>query len=394
MARIHTRLKNDTVNKQTKKRWKPFLKELGFDKLIPKLMKISSFWFYLDRTYAFYDFYPEDLNIPPHSVKEVEKQFHSLNGYITYQLHESEKEITPADGFGKYQSLLRTVESIFTDDSKLRRQFTPYIDEQRHPKNSESLCFRMIEAAAMAIIASSSIDGYIYGLLPESGWIKDDLGWDVLNHRFGVFRTEAKRKKITVNGKKRFCYELVMNEALKTFSSQTLTWEKKEYALYVQAHALKRIVERLCMDNQSDSYNILRVHTLYEKTFIYEDKILIPVAYNPEVGDTVGYLVCALTEKECVIQTFLFITQVGTPEGDMLSEQLSLDKEGQNYLELVNYDQLVKSDIREDEYLRTIFRKCNLDHLFAIDDNKTGRLLESASFIRKILMLDEVEMGA
>ncbi len=389
MSRALSRHKADTVSKYQKQQHKKWIKELGYGKLVPKLNKLPAFWFYMSLPYAVYHFYPEDLNIPPHSVEEVERQFYEVIKGYTYPLHGTDNTLTVEEGFGKYHSLKRTIETVLSKGSDLYRQFAPFLFEHNDPKNSEELCNALSYAVAFTGVKCSSMDGYIYGLKADPESIKDDLGRSVLKQQLGVIRQKANKKHIIVKGKSRLCYELLINEALTTYSIEKITWNEREYTIYVQGHALKRTVERLCMKRDSDSYTILRLHAMYDQPLLYKNQVLIPVAYNVDVGDKVGYYICSFTETECVLMTFLFITQVGTPEGDKLTELLSVDKVELNYLGVVTYDQIVKSDIRNDEYLSNVFRQCKLDHLFEIEENQMSDLDGSASFIKKTLMLSE-----
>ncbi len=393
MSRADNRLKVGTVNKYKKQQLKEFLKELGFSDLIPKLLKNHRFWYFMDRPYVYFDFFPEDLDIPLHSVKEVEKNFHKVFSDFTYTIHDTihdtNKSISCSDGLGKYNSLAKTIEGFFTPESKVYKEFLPFLEQQRDEKNSEAMCYRLSESIAISLVHSSAIDGFVYGVSLDPRTGSDELDCSVLRYRYGVFRRKPKRKDITVRGKSRLCYELLMNEAIETLSVKNITYKGKEYPLYIQAHALKRAVERLSMPNDRDSYNILRLHTMYEDSFFYNNQILIPVVFDAETNEKVGYFLCSLTQKECVIMTFLFITQIDTPEGDMLCTRLSIDKEEQNYLHMANYDQVVRSDIRDDSYLRTIYEECNLGHLFELNEEFLGTISGSAAFIRKTLMLDE-----
>ncbi len=390
MGRIHTRLKTNTISKFKKKQHKIFLKEFGFGDIIPKLEKSPGFWSVLDRKSVTHEFFPEDRNIPPHTVEEIKEQFNFFTNDFTVDFKLQDKEVSAHMAMNTFRSLYRAVTLVFNEGTLVRKRFSNFLETYDLSENSEKMCTRMVQAASVACMVSSSLDGYVYGFHLDSKQCRDSEGWTLFHNNWGIIRRKAIKKTVSVNSKKRLCYEVLMSKGVETFYTQTIQWEGKEYPLYIQSHALQRSMERLNLESFKRSYTMLRMHANYDDIFLYRDKILIPAVEDIDMNNRVGYYLCELGEEECVIITFLFISQSGTPEGDLLSEKLTIDKNAKNYLEMDNYDHFVKSDLRDDETIRSICRECNLDHLFDIDEGVTNRLSGNASFIKETLQLDDV----
>lgn len=391
MGRSIARAKACAISKYRKKELKKIIKEIGFGELIPKIDKSPLFWYLMDKPYTKYAFYPEDLSIPNYIVDRIEDRFHQFNGEFVTHYPPLDKEISPADGFGVYESIRRSAMSTFNEGSPLYSHFQLYIESVGDSDNRKPIIERMLEAASGAVLVSSSLDGYVYGFDVDSAQRHLHADPNFITHCFGVIRQKAPQKKLTVRGRKRLCYELLQTQGIKIYFSQTVQLEEKEYPLYIQGHVFQRIEERLCLPEEYNYYTILRIHGMYDEAFRYNDSILIPVSDDPEKSELrIGYLVCDIAESgEMVAMTFLFISQSGTPEGDRLSERLSIDKLEKEYLEMETYDHFTQSDLGEDDTIVEICRECGLDHLFDLEGAMLGALKGNASFIKETLQLEE-----
>lgn len=391
MSRGFQRSKIDRVPKHTKKRLKQFITKVGYGHLIPRLLKCHGLWYDMDKTFIYTDIFPEDPRTPSFIIDEIRKKYEMYATSKEITLQPSETTITISEGFGIYYSLACSVSFMFKPESKIYQQMKPFLDEHNDDDNFNLICRESHFGILWAAIHTSSIEGYIFGLDFSSDYPSDNKNCELLRLKYKLLQVKPQKHKVNLADRHRIGYELIFCKNLKDFHHQSTTYKEKAYKLYIQSHALKRVAERLNLKKNKTPYTILDMYTLFNEPIHYKHNLLIPVVYSQKNKEVIGYFVGHCNESECILVTFLFVTQTGTPEGDRISETFSLDKRGQNYLEIVTFDQMVRSDIKEDEYLRGLFCQCGLEHLFAIDEDMLEEYSNSASFIRKTLMMDEFD---
>lgn len=395
MGRSDARSKVYSISKFRKKKHKAYLKEWGFEKALPKLEKIPAFWYFFDRDYIVYRIFSREFDIPQHCIEMVEKEYFFFLDYFKFRIPPYEKEITSMEALSRHRSLVKSINIICKEESPLYSHFATFIDAHQCKENSTKILEDMVDAGIHAVMSCSSFDSYIYGCYGDSINDIDKYGVSIIRTEFGIVRRKPTSKKLKIRGKQRNCYELLMNSGMHDFYTQNITWEGIEYPVYIMAHALQRVEERLCLDiDRRGNYRIMRMHVLYEELFLYRDKILLPVIHNPsnEKKEIIGYCVADIADSpHAVIKTFLFVSQSGTPEGDRLSEHLAIDKREKAFLEMENYDHFTKSDLREDETIVEICRECGLDHLFGLEEDMTVLMRGSASFIKETLQLENAK---
>ena len=134
--------------------------------------------------------------------------------------------------------------------------------------------------------------------------------------------------------------------------------------IYIQAHALQRIKERLdCMMQfyqnlyLINSISSIKIHKETRDRFLIEYKI-------SEIK--IGYLAADLSDGKLIIRTFLFITQHGTPEGNKLAELYGLGKLDKSYLELDKLSTFLTTDMCSNAELREVFQQAGCQYLLDI----------------------------
>lgn len=138
--------------------------------------------------------------------------------------------------------------------------------------------------------------------------------------------------------------------------------------IYIQAHALLRMKERLdCLTPYWRQLHLLlavvtaKAHRSTDYTFLIEYKL-------NEI--TVGYLVTDLNDGNLIIRTFLFITQNGTPEGDKLSEMCGLGKLDKSFLEMDRLSTFLSTDMCDHPGLKELFQAAGCQYLLDVYDNQ------------------------
>ncbi len=168
-----------------------------------------------------------------------------------------------------------------------------------------------------------------------------------------------------------------------------------KFSVYIQSHALQRMVERL------DGIPEGHLHS-----FLYDS---IKLEFNMQrdkhggflldmciLGHKVGYLLADIVDTDLVIRTFLFITNAGTPEGEKLFKLTGLAIEDTKYLEINKLSTFFDSDIDSNEKVKEIFINAGCESLFKLNkimlhDLKTFKPKPTAELILKYLGLSEKE---
>lgn len=140
--------------------------------------------------------------------------------------------------------------------------------------------------------------------------------------------------------------------------------------IYIQDHAISRILERLKIKKSQMGNMFYNIGLSLEKPEITckdGDSYLVPFYLHNSTRLKLGYFLVGFAEDCAIIKSFKFITMGGTPENFNLKTKLSACKTDLEYFNLDSID-FLNSDIFDDPNLRSIFKKCNLSHLFDIKD--------------------------
>lgn len=187
-------------------------------------------------------------------------------------------------------------------------------------------------------------------------------------------KINIKKETVELDGSKRSVYHCPYyngDSVEPIFFEKDIIGNKERLPVYVQDHALERLLERInikvpgylfdCLGRSlANPINSGRDYSSYLIDFnLYSYKI--------------GYLVVSKFENFALVRTFKFITMTGTPEFNKITKILKTTRDDVSYLGLDTLDILVNSDLSKDAKLKEIFSKCGLDHLF-----KLGELLESS----------------
>ena len=153
-----------------------------------------------------------------------------------------------------------------------------------------------------------------------------------------------------------------------TWTGKTLglSDKEREYPVLVQYHALDRIFRRL---NLADSLEGATHWFLYEslKKPVFRPLPTAGSCFLVEYrfcDEKLGYLVARVTDNKVLVQTFLFLTMDGTPEGTELWKQLRLHRLAKKYLGLDEFKTFVATDLRADREIVALLRGCGCGHLF------------------------------
>ncbi len=186
-----------------------------------------------------------------------------------------------------------------------------------------------------------------------------------------LHRQEREEKEIVVDNESRMAMRMTFgfgNVGAKDLliKAETLGIESPfgsmELPVYIQNHALKRMNERLGQLYITDA--MLEIcFALQAAKFVVVKKGHALLEFKLS-NCKVGYFKIVLTEGVLLIQTFLFLTNNGTPEGDKLNELLGMQKADKKYWEIDKLTTFLASDIEENETLKQIFINAGCKSLF------------------------------
>jgi len=207
----------------------------------------------------------------------------------------------------------------------------------------------------------STIGGYMY-------WINYDLklateGSSGMNNLLEVYCHKSETTKVKING---FVRPIVRvgwgfaNRGLRWLTLQSSLLNNKNGSfdhtldLYFQSHTLLRMTERIdCLETRTLHLNAI-VSFQNAKVF-YDNNHNILIEYRIWQCK-VGYFRVDIVNGIAVARTFLFLTQSGTPEGQLLWKNTGLQKLDTKYLAMDKLSSFMSSDIGDNEKARKILQ--------------------------------------
>ena len=138
--------------------------------------------------------------------------------------------------------------------------------------------------------------------------------------------------------------------------------------VYIQTHALNRLSERIdCFwtgNVQVSMYYSLRFPKL---AYDVNHNLLIEYAF---FGTKAGYFRADIVNGIILIRTFLFVTNNGTPEGQLLEKNTGLQKLDKKYLNIDKLSTFMNSDLDKNIEVQKIFKSAGCQCLIDLY-NKT-----------------------
>jgi len=214
---------------------------------------------------------------------------------------------------------------------------------------------------------SNPTEKYISIKVRIAAIVKDNPVLDVVTELAGV---NAKKSYVAINGNYRPIFQLgspdftigyrwikVCNTLLPT-THQT---KHDSLSLHIQAHALRRLKERLNLLNTEALHYALWENTVKIKSILgYKQYLLLPFKLHTV---KVGYMVMDVIEDKLICKTFLFITHNSTPEGDKLKQISGLGKHDISYWKIDRLSTFVNMPENQYPQLLELFNEAGLGEL-------------------------------
>ncbi len=163
----------------------------------------------------------------------------------------------------------------------------------------------------------------------------------------------------------------------------------KPMKVYIQSHAILRFTERI------DSINLAVSHFDIFNSFrnpiiSYDNHHNLLVEYR--ISDIkAGYFRIDVVGEIIVVRTFLFLTQCGTPEGDLLGKNTGLKMLDKKYLAIDKLSTFMSSDIGRNEQINRIFSDSGCKSLINLYENVVDICTKRSTQATSELMLDYLE---
>jgi hypothetical protein len=132
---------------------------------------------------------------------------------------------------------------------------------------------------------------------------------------------------------------------------------------YIQSHAINRLSERIdCFETGLIQFNMYI--SLVKPVIAHDNNHNLLIEFN-FFGTKAGYFRADIVNGIVLIRTFLFVTNNGTPEGQLLEKNTGLQMLDKKYLAIDKLSTFMTSDLDKNEEVRRIFRssgcQCLLD---------------------------------
>lgn len=161
--------------------------------------------------------------------------------------------------------------------------------------------------------------------------------------------------------------------------------------VYIQSHAINRLAERLeGIDVGVLHFNIF--NSLNQPKICRNKKGVLLFEYAI-FKNKAGYFLGEVADGKVILKTFLFLTNMGTPEADRLQANTGLMKEDIIYLAIDKLSAFMHSDIAGNERIKQLFINSGCESLFKINkghfvSSKGNEIGSKAESIEKYLQLD------
>jgi hypothetical protein len=123
--------------------------------------------------------------------------------------------------------------------------------------------------------------------------------------------------------------------------------------VYIQSHALNRLIERIdCFWPGTVQFNMYCSLLSPKITYDSSNNLLIEFSF---FGHKAGYFRADIINEIILIRTFLFITNNGTPEGQLLEKNTGLLKADKKYLAIDKLSAFMNSDLDKNKEVQQLF---------------------------------------
>lgn len=160
----------------------------------------------------------------------------------------------------------------------------------------------------------------------------------------------------------------------------------KPMKVYIQAHAIHRFTERIDSIHLAVSHSDIFI-SFRNPIICYDSHHNLLIEYRiSEIK--AGYFRIDIVDKIIVVKTFLFLTQSGTPEGDLLGKKTGLKMLDKKYLAIDKLSTFMSSEINKNEQINKIFSDAGCQSLLELYEKIDQLCTKQSKQSTCTLMLD------
>lgn len=320
---------------------------------------------------GFYRIYTENLHvtelvqahgeIPRHLMKELKKDFNYWNQQPAINLGLTSEALSLAD----LQMIWLPMKASRHQLDKGTELYTLIESAGEMISDTYSLTIMAMHTAmSRMLLAHSNLTGIGFLTYDTQTGNQSRYG-ELYRNRMMVSLKVPDKRFVTIQNRKRTIYEVIFyHKCLFGYETLNIDHNGTELPCYIQSHAYNRIPERfdICKDfiARESAFELVK----NSSTIQYRGTTLLPLSIEDK---RIGYFVCEIIDDIIVLKTFLLVTHLGTPEGDIFTEMTEIDKENLSTMKLDCLSSFTGKAFREDSLVHEIIMKSNLSYLVTMN---------------------------
>ena len=162
--------------------------------------------------------------------------------------------------------------------------------------------------------------------------------------------------------------------------------------VYMQQHALNRLMERIdCFWAGIVQYNMFC--SLLDPKIAYDSNKNLLIEYYI-FNTKAGYFRADIVDGIILLRTFLFVTNNGTPEGQLLEKNTGLQKMDKMYLSIDKLSTFMNSDLDKNDEVQRLFKNSGCQCLIDLYNNMKPLLTKTDNDFHFDLMLSYLNLNS
>jgi hypothetical protein len=292
---------------------------------------------------------------------DINRSFNRMIRFQKITLWPSELEITIAEYYTIWDTICHYFSNmpkeIFKNFEYVFNQLKPHIDEFENQAQEASV---LLDFTFFPLsLEMGRVDMIVeFVLLPERD---KENNFKTKSQYIYPQIHKAEWRKFKINNETHSAFQFggfLPSKGFRWFSvtyenfKENLPMGKLPIPVFIQKHAIERLKERL--DAMEPSILIINTFNCFEHPKVTEYRNKYYQEYRV-YDHPIGYFIGELIDGSFVIQTFLFITNNGTPEGDKLNKNLGIKKLDKKYLAIDKLSTFLKlSDTEASEVIELL----------------------------------------
>lgn len=338
-----------------------------------------------------------DQDLPPELLTIARQYIQDTVKYESFITVPDGGEISRYDYFRVVFTLFLYVNALKGDEYKtaneVKKGFAPFLEFVEHGDEVNKKLDRL--GNEVGLFFSRINQSYYWST--HGAAVKDAPQFSLHSYLY-LHRQKAEKINVYLDGIKRPVYRLgwsFPNEGVRWSTVKagdlgvTGSFADLPLTVYVQSHALIRLSERVDWGGESAIHFFLwEAFSNIRPVRMQDNQVMIEYRFFEH---KIGYLVIDLVEDKVIVRTFLFLTNIGTPEGDHLKKRLGLKLCEQKFLILDKLSTFILTDLKDDPELIEIFTHVGCGSLFALANQFTDidAKMQYAQKLAKYLRLHE-----